>query len=313
MSNDENTSGRSIHQSTRTLEDAVAGFLADCEARQEHQKRLREKKDYSSHHISFEDMWASLGQLRAAYEAATGKAPKVPRSKYKREIQKSIGRGNELIETHESYGMVQINRTQSSGSRLFGSSIAHQHVFRLGVYRGQRRVVDTGESFSQNGRVPIVEIVLTANQFVEMITSHNSGDGNPCTLSSVEGVRMDPPPDNAGSELKLVRQQFEEELAETSKALTAHDKELATILEQKTFTKADKEKIRSVVSRAERLLRDSAPFILGIFGEHVEKMAVKGKLEVDSFIQLALHRAGIKAVRDSGGELLLGRGDGEEP
>jgi len=35
----------------------------------------------------------------------------------------------------------------------------------------------------------------------------------------------------------------------------------------------------------------------------------KGRLEVESFIQLALTKAGIKSVRDNKGVLLLGSGD----
>jgi hypothetical protein len=67
--------------------------------------------------------------------------------------------------------------------------------------------------------------------------------------------------------------------------------------------------IRSVVRAAARLLDDNAPFVIKTFGEHVEKAAAKGKLEVEAFITTALHKIGVKAVRDAGGTLLLGAGE----
>jgi len=207
---------------------------------------------------------------------------------------------------------VQISRGSSSGQRLFGSSVMHQHVFTLRVLRGMRVATDHGERFSSDGRVPIVEVALTPAQFVEMITTMNSGEGIPCTIEHVEGVRMDRTPDDAGSELKVMSDLFKERLAGVVKELDAHDASLGTLLEKKTFTKADKEQIRSVVNAAARLLSDSAPFVVKTFGEHVEKAAAKGKLEVEAFIATALHKVGIKAIRDAGGTLLLGSGEDEK-
>jgi hypothetical protein len=83
----------------------------------------------------------------------------------------------------------------------------------------------------------------------------------------------------------------------------------APLLEKKTFTKEDKKQIRGIVNDAARLLSDSAPFVIKTFGEHVEKAAAKGKLEVEAFIATALHKVGVKAIRDAGGTLLLGAGE----
>ena len=123
---------------------------------------------------------------------------------------------------------------------------------------------------------------------------------------------MDRTPDDAGSELKVMSDLFKERLATVVKALTAHDDGLGTLLEKKAFTKADKEQIRSAVHAATRLLNDSAPFVIKVFGEHVEKAAAKGKLEVEAFIATALHKVGIRAIRDAGGTLLLGSGEDEK-
>lgn len=307
----ENTTGRSVHQSIKTLEDAVGTFLADL-------KDYRARRKLSKHgggdngEITANDLWSMLGKLDAAFRASTGNAKEVPRKSYERKSQQSC-RGDEIEETHESYGLVQVNRSQSGHYRLFGSSVEHQNYFTMRVMRGKRIAGDTGERFSTDGRVPIIEFSMTSAQFVEMITNQNSGEGVPCTLEYVEGVRMDHTPDDAGSELKVMSDLFKERLTKVVGELDAHDAGLGVMLEKKTFTKADKEQIRGAVNAAARLLSESAPFVIKIFGEHVEKAAAKGKLEVEAFIATALHRVGIQAIRDTGGTLLLGSGEDEKP
>lgn len=299
-----NTTGRSVHQSVKTLEDAVGTFLADFKNYAQGQK----ESPYGNTRLA-NDMHSMLGKLRAAYNAHRGEAKEIPRSPYERKVQQRTGGdGNEIEETHESYGLVQINRS-SGGGRMFGSSVEHQNVFSLRILRGARLVRSTGEDFRADGRVPIVDVQLTPAQFVEMITTMNSGDGIPCTLNYVEGVKMDPTPDDAGSELRAMVDLFKDRVADVMAEMHKKDAAVDALLEQKTFTKADKAALRATIHSAVRLLDESAPFILKVFGENVEKAAAKGKLEVEAFIATALHRVGIKAIRDAGGTLLLGEGE----
>ncbi len=305
-----NTTGRSVHQSVKPLEDAVASFITDIDARLEQQMRSEKAKDGRSGWYSIKDVGVPLEKLRAAYLACRGEAPEVPRKPYERKVQRDNVRDVELEETHESYGLAQISRV-SGNARLFGSSVRHQHFFRFRIHRARRVATPHGEHFYTDHRVPIIEVSLSPAQFVELITTMNIGDGIPCTINEVEGVHMDPTPDDAGSELKLMVEMFEDRIVETVDKLREHDDSLHVLLNKKSFTKEDKAKIHGIVHTARRLLDDSAPFILKVFGEHAEKMVAKGKLEVESFITLALQKAGIKAIRDSGGNLLLGSGDAE--
>lgn len=299
---DPNPTGRSVHQSIKTLEDAVGTFLADYDDYRARQKDSR---------YPASDLAPMFHKLKAAFQAATGNSEKIPRKDYERKTQRSY-HGDEIEETHESYGLVHISRVSSTPVRLFGSSVEHQNYFSLRIMRGKRIATDHGERFWSDGRVPIVEVALTPAQFVEMITTMNGGEGIPCTIEHVDGVRMDRTPDDAGSELRVMSDLFKERLATVVKELDAHDQGLAELLEKKTFTKEDKKQIRSAVNTAARFLNDSAPFVIKVFGEHVEKAAAKGKLEVEAFIATALHKVGIKAIRDAGGTLLLGAGEDEK-
>lgn len=290
--------------SSSSLEDAVATFIADVEEQLDRQ----EKDTGHRNHYNLSNISGPLRKLRAAYQESTGTAPSVPRNPYKRKVKTGVGREDEIEETHESYGLIQINRTQSGGARLFGSSVRHGNYFRLSIFHGKRVMTTFGEHFWDDGRVPIVDVYLSPAQFVEMITVQNVGSGSPCTISSIGGVPMDPVPEDAGSEIKLTVEMFRERLDDTIAKLRAHDRDLHKILEKKTFTKDDKKEIAGIVHAARRLMDDSAPYAMKLMGEYTEKLVAKGKMEVDSFVQLAINRAGIKAIRDSGGTLLLGEG-----
>ncbi len=122
---------------------------------------------------------------------------------------------------------------------------------------------------------------------------------------------MDSTPEDAGSELKLMAENFEDKLVETVDQMRVKLKELDTILDKKSFSKEDKLAIRNILNAGFRVMSDSAPHTLKVFGEHTEKMIAKGKQEVESFFSLVLHNAGIKSIKDSNGHLVLGSGDGE--
>lgn len=303
MKKNVNETGRSVHQATRSLEEEVAAFIADFEERTDESKK-------SHHRAVLSDIWGEVRKLKAALAAATGQAAEIPRQKYERTAKKGPGSLNEMDveERHESYGLIHISRVQGH-SRLFGSSVRHQHYFRLRIMRGRRVMTTHGEHYWDDHRVPIVEVSLSPAQFVEMITSQNLGSGVPCTINDVEGVPMDLVPESAGSEIKMTVEMFEDRLVEMVDELRAHEKELNALLDKKSFNKDDKDKIKGIVTKVRRLMDDSAPHAMKLMGEHTEKLIAKGKMEIDAFVQLALTKAGIKAIKDNNGMLMLETGD----
>lgn len=306
MKKEKNETGRSVHQTTRSLEEEVAAFLTDFD------ERIESTKGHG-HRAVLSDIWGPIRKLRAALGAATGQSAEIPRQKYERTAKKTTGGLNEtdVEERHESYGLIHISRVQGH-SRLFGTSVRHQHYFRLRIMRGRRVMTTHGEHYWDDHRVPIVEVSLSPAQFVEMITSQNLGSGVPCTINDVEGVPMDLVPENAGNEIKLTVEMFEDRLVEMVDELRAHEKDLGKILDKKSFNRDDKEQIKGIITKVRRMMDDSAPHAMKLMGEHTEKLIAKGKMEIDAFVQLALTKAGIKAIKDNNGMLMLGSGDDGE-
>lgn len=283
------------HQATKTLEEAAAAVIDEYYARSEKARFLD----------GHSDLRRFIAQLEASYLAHIGRPTEVPRKPY--HVNRTVSHGDvEFEESHESYGLVSMSRVSGGGQRLFGSSTSHGHYFVLRVLRGRRIASARGERFFEDARASIVEIAMTAAQYIDMMTTPNSGSGTPCTILRVEGISMDEPPPDMGSELKVIHTSFTEEVQDVQKAMKTALADIETILAKKSLTNADKEAIRRIVWKADRLLSDAAPFVLKIFGETAERMASKGKMEVEAFLKLVLERAGIKSIRDAGGNLMLG-------
>lgn len=299
---EKNTTGRKINRTTLSLEDAVERFLRDFG---EMVNKDREAYESGGTRIPAKDADGILRRLRAAFLDHKGVDNFVPRKSYEQKVQRGIGRDHvEITETHESYGLVQINRV-SGGMKLWGSSVHHQHFFRLVVKRAKRTVDDYTEHYWEDGRVPVVEIAMSAAQFVDLMAGMNQGSGTPCTIVEVDGVAMDPVPEDAGTVISVIVDEFARKLDETTAKLRGLEGQLAELLNKKAPTKDDKAQIQSAVWSARRLIDDSAPWLIKMIGEHSEHIVARGKQEIDSFIQLALRNAGIKSIADAGGRLML--------
>src|SRR5208337_4240325 len=90
-----------------------------------------------------------------------------------------------------SYAMVSFSRISAGGEglSLFGSSIKHHSAITLSIKQARlSRDTDLSHDwyFAEN-RFPLIEVTLSPNQFAELLTSMNVGDGVPATLTLYNG------------------------------------------------------------------------------------------------------------------------------
>jgi hypothetical protein len=85
-------------------------------------------------------------------------------------------------------------------------------------------------------------------------------------------------------------------------------KELAALLEKKTLTKADKERIMWIVGRVEQHVESNAPFMVSQFEEAAEKVVKHAKAEVDAFITHNVIAEGIRAIQERAEKKAMGEG-----
>lgn len=206
------------------------------------------------------------------------------------------GLSDETREKHESYGMVGINRSQSSGTHLFGSIATHHSFITLTIKKAEV-VRHLAQDWYHASSSPIVEIEMSHSQFAELITSPGVGDGVPCTIRGLNGKLMEdcPPPESMESK-------FSEDLKKTTKETVAGLKQLSEQLSQallpgeKTLNKTELKALLSQIQSALSSITDAIPFVEQQFNEEMEARRDKMIGEAEAVITHALVNLGKEAL-----------------
>lgn len=204
------------------------------------------------------------------------------------------------VETHPSYGIASVTRVTGNPGCLFGSPLDHHYTsFRIRVSGAIRDLESSdGMDHIRSDRAnQYIEIELSANQFTDLITNMNTGDGVPCTIRRLNNKGVEaPPPQNV--ERNRVREKFDEKVKEVFSKLAAIESEVSEILSKKTFGKSDKSSIQSKISNIRMEVENNMPFILELFNEATERTISSAKTEVDSFVSNALTSIGLDKVKN---------------
>lgn len=201
---------------------------------------------------------------------------------------------NKEKETHESYGMLGFYRTQGTPVNLFGSSIKHQHTIRMTLKKAAK-----GRSLNRDwyyGEEEIVEVEMSQNQFAELITSLNVGDGVPVTIRRLNGKHMAECPEE--SKRELFEKEFESKMIALSSKLKMLTEETERILNDKSAPKkADKELILKQIKMLQQEIESNIPFVASQFNEQMDKTVTEAKAEVEAFVMNKVHSLGIEGLK----------------
>lgn len=202
----------------------------------------------------------------------------------------------DTIETHESYGMIGINRYQSTGDVMFASSMKHRNGINLNIYRAEHRRSDSSADW-YHATEPLICIRLSQSQFAELITTPNVGSGVPCTIEHVGGNKMADPPFRHTA--KKHRDEF---AAYTQTIADGHGRymvEAMDILKNKsTISKGDRETIISAFELILQDLQSNLPFLHEQFHRQMDKTIVEAKSEIEAFVEHKVRSVGLEAIRD---------------
>lgn len=202
-------------------------------------------------------------------------------------------------ETHPSWGMVGIYRTQGGGKRqLFGSVLSDHHsTVHLRICRGERKH-DLGRDWF-SGREEIIDVELSAAQFAEFITTPNVGSGVPCTIRSLNRAQVEPAPP-AKIEADRVQDYFRDTMQDIKKRMNDLVTNVNDTLDKKTLSVKDKDSIRKDIAMLFQRLTSDLPFVSEQFQEAADKVVSATKAEVDAFMTGAIHRAGLETIAKTG-------------
>jgi hypothetical protein len=196
------------------------------------------------------------------------------------------------VDSHPSYGLLEIHRVSGGRTALFGSSIVHGQTIRLTVHRAKSRRSLAHTWYSQEGE--IIEVEMSPAQFAEAITTLNCGQGVPCTIRRHVGEDIPEPV------VPAVRQQYVDEfkavMTELHRKITAGKGEVEELLKKKSLNNVDRARIYSTLDAIWRAVQDSVPFIHDSFNEAMDKTVTEAKAEVDAFFTNAVTTLGLQAM-----------------
>lgn len=240
------------------------------------------------------DLWDDIHALEAAADDVEGVSAGPERKPYKTDTRKGPGNQNETTEEHESFGMLSFCRS-SGQAQLFGSHLeSHQHFITMRLFRGKVIHSLSRDWYHPESFSPVVEVWMSAAQFAEAITSMNHGTGVPCTLRSIEGVKLDEVPESVVAENIKIRENFKQDIEEVTAAVQVLYEQLDKLVETgSSVSKARAREMRDAIGAYLNRIDRDAGFVVSQFQESAEKVVQQAKTEVESFTNLALQRAGV--------------------
>ena len=204
---------------------------------------------------------------------------------------------NPVWESDPAYGMVSFSRCSGNPGTLFGSPLTnHEHFVRLSIGRGQSTFDLGSQRFYRPHDGELIEVLLSAAQFAELITTMNVGLGAPCTISRLNGKQVPRPAPSEVHETTKVHNEFRATVQKMVAKLNEQEAALNEILEKKALTKQDRNTLSRVISEARSTYEDLAPFMLEMFQESADKVVSHAKAEVDAVMTHSVMVAGLASL-----------------
>jgi hypothetical protein len=209
---------------------------------------------------------------------------------------------------HPSYGMASFHRLHNgSATRLFGSSITdHHNTVRLTIGSGTLIHDLNHDRYFGSLTADHIEVEFSAAQFAELLTRMNEGSGVPCTIRTLDGKRIDEPPD-IETETERIKNGF----ADTLKGYydRAHKYRREVDEATKGMSEKARSKIRLALDVMEQTFKDNIPFVMSMFDEASSRVVSAAKHEIDAFATHVLGVMGLEAIKDRVAQIT----DGTEP
>jgi hypothetical protein len=230
------------------------------------------------------------------------------------EITTEKGSLGEEVTKHESFGMISYSRQQTNSKKLlFGSSIQTGTVIGFSIHEAELHRDLHKDWFFQSK--PIIDILLTPNQFAEFLTNGNT-TGVPCTITyrqdkkenhgMIEGVTVE-------NKRVLFEKEFKESLSEVSGRVRTFVKGVSDILNKQTVSKKDREELISMAKMVAQQIDSNLPFVQKSFNEAMDKTVTEAKAEFEAAIDHKVYTLGLEALKDQITTKLLTAGGESAP
>lgn len=188
------------------------------------------------------------------------------------------------------------------GGVMFGSDLEHGQHIRLTI---KHAVMHRDSSHDWTfARELIAQVSLTHNQFAELITSPNRGDGVPCTLNyiAVPGSKLQDVPgiNKIKSKADVFRAEIKSSTKQQIEKLQKEIDALGAAIDAGTVSKKQLREMHHSMSCTVGNLPSNMEFVVGQAEEALEKAVVSAKTDIEAYIGHAINRLGVDAANSIG-------------
>lgn len=201
-------------------------------------------------------------------------------------------------ESHESFAMLGFSRQQSShGVVLHGSDLKHNTIIEMQLKHSTKKRGLSHDWYHASERIATVQ--MSQNQFSELITSMNMGDGVPVTLTySEKDGKM------AAPEFSSIVDTHRDDFHQQTKDVAKDAKDLLAAMKKilsgsGTVKKTDREELINHVEKVVREIGANMPYMEKSFAEAMDSVVTDAKGTIEAFYQHRVIETGLEALEQN--------------
>lgn len=206
-------------------------------------------------------------------------------------------RDKRIEQEHPGQGVAMFSHASSNGRPMFGSQLEHHYTcVRLSVsnaivYHGG------GEPERYLNKDQLIEIEFTADQFANLLSTHNVCPGTPCTIVRYQGKGVETPPVRK-TNMHQIRDDFKSKLKALMKDVTEAEEDFAGFIDssKKPMGKGKQRELLAKFRSFRMVVADSLPFAIDMFHEATQSTVSHAKQEVSHTLQTMLQQAGLRSM-----------------
>jgi len=191
---------------------------------------------------------------------------------------------------HESYGMIKISRFSCNKSEFYGSDISHMGGISISISKSSVKRDLHGEWFHPEGE--LIRVELSANQYVDAITSGMNTEGVPCTITRYNNKSIP-----QISHIEDKKELFVNEMAGTQDEYMNKIQAIIDKLEG-GIGKRKSDEIKFDLEVLANHISSNTNFVLKSFNEAMENTVTEAKHSISNYIDHKVHTMGVEGIKD---------------
>lgn len=185
--------------------------------------------------------------------------------------------GDRIEYTHECFGIAQFNRFSSNHRDFFGAEQLLGDGIRFTISPCVFVETDHGDKYTSDHST-LIDIRMTYNQFAELVSTMNMGEGVPVTITRFNGSSI--PYESVNKIKRTLEDEADSLLDKHVKNFDDRMKIIESILEKKNIGVKDRAEIKDQLSTIKSHMKSNIPYYKEEMRIKIQDQCSKAKSEI---------------------------------